>query len=166
MEVDPTCLPVLEFLLARGAAVNTCSYSSAHGTPLHAACFGTSEPVGLRFLLQHGADVHLGDVRGASALHIASQEGWKEAVSLLLESGADVNAQDIERRVPLHYASKFMKKDCLDLLKGYGADKTLRDLRGSLPGDYLAAAEEKKFEAKKARDALVRRRGAFGRGRG
>lgn len=162
VEVGPTCLPVLEFLLVRGAAINTCSDSPYRGTPLHIAC---SEPVCLRFLLQHGADVHLRDVQGASALHIASQEGWKESVSLLLEGGADVNAQDVAGRVPLHYASNFLKKDCLDMLKGYGADETLRDLRGSLPGDYLAV-EEKKFEAKEVQRALTRaRRGGFGRGR-
>ena len=162
VEVDPTCLPVLEFLLVRGAAINTCSDSpTTKGTPLHSAY---SEPVCLRFLLQHGADVHMRDVQGASALHRASQEGWKISVSLLLESGADVNAQDVEGRVPLHYASRHLKKDCLDLLKGYGADETLRDLRGSLPGDYLAV-EEKKFEMKKAQDALGRGRGGFERGR-
>ncbi|KFY11673.1 hypothetical protein V491_07106 [Pseudogymnoascus sp. VKM F-3775] len=162
VEVDPTCLPVLEFLLVRGAAINTCSGCPITGTPLHIA---GSEPVSLRFLLQHGADVHLRDVQGASALHRASQEGWNESVSLLLESGADVNAQDVAGRVPLHYASRFLKKDCLDLLKGYGADETMRDLRGSLPRDYLAV-EEKKFETRKAQDALGRGRGGFGRGRG
>lgn len=161
VEVDPNCLPVLEFLLVRGAAINTCSDSPISGTPLHSAC---SEPVCLRFLLQHGADVHMRDVQGASALHRASQDGWKESVSLLLESGADVNAQDVAGRVPLHYASRFLRKDCLDLLKRYGANETLRDLRGSLPGDYLAV-EEKKFETKKAQDALGRGRGGFGRGR-
>ncbi|KFY48542.1 hypothetical protein V495_01247 [Pseudogymnoascus sp. VKM F-4514 (FW-929)] len=161
VEVDPTCLPVLEFLLVRGAAVNTRSDSLTKGTPLHAAC---SEPVCLHFLLQHGADVHMRDVQGASALHMASQEGWKESVSLLLESGADVDSQDVEGRVPLHYASRHLRKDCLDLLKSYGANETLRDLRGSLPRDYLAV-EEKKFESKKAQDALRRERGGLGRGR-
>ncbi|KFY68180.1 hypothetical protein V496_01247 [Pseudogymnoascus sp. VKM F-4515 (FW-2607)] len=161
VEVDPTCLPVLEFLLVQGAAINTCSDSPTTSTPLHRAC---SEPACLRFLLQHGADVHMRDVRGASALHRASQDGWKESVSLLLESGADMNAQDVAGRVPLHYASRFLRKDCLDLLKRYGANETLRDLRGSLPGDYLAI-EEKKFETKKAQDALRRGRGGFGRGR-
>jgi cytohesin len=103
------------------------------------------------------------DVQGASALHMASQEGWKESISLLLESGADVDSQDIEGRVPLHYASRYLRKDCLDLLKSYGANETLRDLRGSLPRDYLAV-EEKKFESKKAQDALRRGRGGFRRG--
>lgn len=160
VEVDPTCLPVLEFLLVRGAAVNTRSDSPNKGTPLHGAC---SEPECVRLLLQHGADVNMRDAHGASALHRASIDGCKESVSLLLESGADVNAQDVEGRVPLHCASKYLRMDCLDLLKGYGADETLRDLGGGLPGDYLAVAE-KKFETKKAQDALSRGRGGFGRG--
>lgn len=64
-----------------------------------------------------------------------------------------MNAQDVEGRVPLHYASRYLRKNCLHLFKSYGAKETLRGLRGGLPGDYLAV-EEKKYETKKAQNAL------------
>lgn len=65
-----------------------------------------------------------------------------------------MNAQDAERVPPLHYGSRYLRKDILHLFKSYGAKGTLRDLRGGLRGDYLAVEEKKRFETKKAQNAL------------
>ena len=47
-------------------------------------------------LIDKGADVNAKDKKGATALMLASQKGYKEIVQLLITKGADVNAKIIE----------------------------------------------------------------------
>ncbi len=78
---------VVEALIAAGADIN--ARDGAGFTPLHdAALAGNAGAV--RFLLDHGADVNIGDKdTGATALYMAATMGREEVVTLLLEKGAD-----------------------------------------------------------------------------
>ena len=112
-----------QLLLTRGANVNH-RLSKANGTALtqtcRYACYrSASEPVDIaRLLLDHGADIHLADVRGRTPLHYACRAharfaaatvGWKiRIVRLLLERGAasDFYRKDDEGRTPLEMSSE------------------------------------------------------------
>lgn len=77
----------VDLLLAAGADVN--ARDEAGFTPLHdAALAGNAAAV--RMLLDHGADINLGDKEnGATALYMAATMGREEVVTLLLDKGAD-----------------------------------------------------------------------------
>lgn len=49
------------------------------------------DPRYVQCLLESGADAHIGDMRGRSALHIAIMNGFVETVSALISGGSDVN---------------------------------------------------------------------------
>ncbi|GLH10395.1 Ankyrin repeat and KH domain-containing protein mask [Gryllus bimaculatus] len=68
-----------------------------------AAEVGCVAPV--RFLLQHGADVHRGDSQLRTALHYAARGGHLEVMSLLVVNNADVDWQDREGVSPLMLAA-------------------------------------------------------------
>ena len=111
-----------QLLLARGANVNY-RLSQSNGTALTQTCSAmsyrsASEPVDFaRLLLDHGADVHLADVRGRTPLHYACRAparfaaatvGWKiRIVRLLLERGAapDFYRKDNGGKTPLEMFS-------------------------------------------------------------
>jgi hypothetical protein len=84
-------LPLIEALLAAGAAVN---HQAPNGeTPLIGAASLAAEDVGLR-LLDAGARP---DLRGAfqeTALHWAAHLGMPRLVARLIEAGSDVNLED------------------------------------------------------------------------
>ena len=68
-----------------------------------------------------GADVHLRDGAGRTALHYACIDGNARVASILVRHGADPDAEDDQRRSPRQVA--------LDL----GRDNVLRALDGDLP---------------------------------
>jgi ankyrin repeat protein len=79
---------VVEFLLARGAQVNTAATNSMKVTALHAAAAGRHMAI-CAMLLQHGADPNARQHGGFTPLHSAAANGQEELVRLLLERGAD-----------------------------------------------------------------------------
>jgi ankyrin repeat protein len=65
------------------------------------------------YLLSVGADPHLIDNRGKSAMHIAAERGHHEIVYLLLETGANPNSPDNNGDTPLALASTKSVRDVL-----------------------------------------------------
>ncbi len=74
-------LQMIQTLLDAGADVN------AVGVLIRAAYNGYAAVV--RLLLQHGADIHLTDIRGETALDIAKGRGHREVAHLLRQAQAD-----------------------------------------------------------------------------
>jgi len=58
----------------------------------------------VQLLLEFGADVHVADDRGKTALAHASTAGNIQAVDMLLEARADVNVRDVEEQTPYQIA--------------------------------------------------------------
>src|SRR4051794_15637946 len=56
---------------------------------------------GIRYLIEHGAKVNEEDDDGATALHLAVQNGHVEVVKQLLQSNADVNQTRANGGTPL-----------------------------------------------------------------
>lgn len=90
-------------------------------------------------LLDMGADPHLRDPHGMTALHFAAREGDDGVVEMLLGAGAKIDAIDEQNRTPLWYACANNLPDSaiVEILLNAGADSHLRDNAGVSPEDML-----------------------------
>lgn len=92
------------------------------------------------YLLRHGADPHVIDKRGNSALSAASTRS-PELVKLFLEMGLNPNHRttDSFKRTPLHEAlsrNPLFRQNTFEVVKlllAYGADLSLKDCNGDTP---------------------------------
>jgi len=96
---------VAEYLLSRGADVNSISRNSAGYTALTGAvAFGHKDVVS--WLLSHGANVHHRYGPGYTPLHEAASSGRLEIVRMLLDAGADPAARTDDGKTPLSFAEE------------------------------------------------------------
>ncbi|TMW65184.1 hypothetical protein Poli38472_009351 [Pythium oligandrum] len=102
-------------------------------------------PIVVLTLLQNGADVHLRDDDGRTALHRAARSEYEEILSYLLQYGADPNAQDNFGITPLHIVTDMLADEDyfvhLDSLLACGADPFLQDADGDSPFNTLLESE-------------------------
>jgi hypothetical protein len=91
-------------------------------TPLHiAARYGLTDYA--RDLVQHGADVHAGDVGGKTPLWWAAANGHADIIRLLAQAGADPDVDDKVRGLkPLHEAAKENHSEAVRALLELGVD--------------------------------------------
>lgn len=88
----------------------------------------------MKFLLDSGAPVDLGDIVGLTALHHAAQNAAGPTVTLarlLLESGANVNFQNRYGEVPIQSAFQLGDVHMVELLMEFGADLSIGDADGT-----------------------------------
>lgn len=91
-------------LLEQGADINARFIRSKGQTTLMLAAQETSNPEGIRFLLDHGADLDIQAFDGRTALYVAAAAGRTEHVLMLLEAGANVNIRTQEGETALQAA--------------------------------------------------------------
>lgn len=108
-------------------------------TVLHyAAAKGDTDVV--RFLLEHGADIHAQDSDlSRSAIHFAAENGNIECIKLLAERGADLEDRDCYGATALHYAARSDKIDVIKFLVNRKIDYTAKDIRGWSSMHYAAS---------------------------
>lgn len=103
---------IMRLLLDAGADPNAAG-NMRRSTPLHYAADGcVSGPVwdakrqveAIRCLLEHGADLHLPDLNGATPLHRAVRTRCAEAVRCLLKAGANPTTRNKPGSTPFHLA--------------------------------------------------------------
>lgn len=82
---------------------------------IHYASWGGYVQV-MKFLLDHGVDMHSRDQYGQEAIHGASWEGHIPLIKYLRKQGVEVDTKDDAGRNPLHYASESGK---LSVVKYY-----------------------------------------------
>lgn len=78
-----------------------------------------------KLLVQHGADVNLGDAQSNTPLMYAAFSGNEKLVEFLVSSGANVNAANYEGATPLMNAvlvKSFASTDVIKMLIEHGAD--------------------------------------------
>ena len=106
-------VPTMEFLITeRQAHIDMEKQWQAHldnigglyGSPLQAAC-GEGSIAAVRLLLQHNADVNIGNERWCSSLQAAVAGGQSEIVELLLQHGANPSAKGGPLNSPLLQAA-------------------------------------------------------------
>jgi ankyrin repeat protein len=124
-------------LLAEGTDIDS---RNANGwTPLHFTV-ENFVPEAVQFLLENNANPNLGDLFGATPLHLAidteiarfSDEFVRykavaptlDLTALLLKHGADPNIKDNEGETPLDWAMSLRHTPAIDLLKHYGAQSS------------------------------------------
>lgn len=78
---------------------------TAKSTALH-TCALQNTPKCMTFLLNHGMPVDQVDMKGDTALMVATAAGNVECVQLLLRHGADAQMRDFTGRTPLHIAAR------------------------------------------------------------
>lgn len=93
----------------------------------------------------HGADQELAvlintpDIRGITALHISSQNGYMDIVSLLMDciDYSDINSQDHQGRTALHLALYTGHDGIIKKLLSCGANRNLTTLEGLTAEDFF-----------------------------
>jgi hypothetical protein len=88
----------------------------------------------LEKLLDHGANINIGDNLWATPLHVAAAEGQKEAVAYLVKRGATIDMADDTGWQPISAAAQNGHHDTVELLLDLGAraDAASADLRNPL----------------------------------
>eukprot|EP00499_Haloplacidia_sp_CaronLabIsolate_P014330 CAMPEP_0196781068 /NCGR_PEP_ID=MMETSP1104-20130614/9029_1 /TAXON_ID=33652 /ORGANISM="Cafeteria sp., Strain Caron Lab Isolate" /LENGTH=568 /DNA_ID=CAMNT_0042151289 /DNA_START=68 /DNA_END=1771 /DNA_ORIENTATION=+ len=125
--VDHDLVDILKLLLNAGIPVN--SKNEFGQTALHR----TQQLDMFRFLLSHGADPTIPDLRGSTPLHEASIWKFEEGVRLLLELACDPNAADSDGETPLHKAVKGDATTIASMLLRAGGNPLAMDESGVTP---------------------------------
>lgn len=105
-------------------------------TALHtASSMGHTDMVHL--LLNHGANVNLGDCYGCTPLHRACECGHSDIVELLLKAGADPSIREIEdkdtaEQRAMRFSPSPAREEVLRLLKEHS--QSAADTEGPEPG--------------------------------
>ena len=106
-------------LVGAGANVN-CLTKKTLSSPLRAACHGGFLEM-VQLLVEHGADIEIGNFRKYTGLMVACSRGHIEIVQYLLEKKADINAVAVDGHTCLHSAAERGDIEMLKLLLSAGA---------------------------------------------
>jgi ankyrin repeat protein len=105
---------IIKLLHAAGADIN-CKDLEKGLAPLHYTAL-RNKPLCMKTLISLGADLHITEVNGATALHGAAYHGNLDAVKVLMEAGADPNKQDNFGNTPLSLAQRTNNASIIALL--------------------------------------------------
>ena len=120
---------IVKICLEKGARVNC--RDDRNETPLIKAVQGRKSNI-LRLLVDHNADLSMGNDQGSPLLHAAAY-GHISIVNTLLEIGANILDTDSHGRNALHIASSEERGDIVLLLLSSGVSITCQDNRGYTP---------------------------------
>jgi ankyrin repeat protein len=109
-------LPVVEYLLEKGAEVNAASKNDFRVMPLHSAVANRHLAVA-ELLLKNGADVNACQEQGFTPLHEAALQGDEAMIRLLLAHGADPHAQKDDGETPFQTALRKGHAQAAELLR-------------------------------------------------
>jgi ankyrin repeat protein len=116
--------PVVDCLLAAGAAINEISRNPSALRPIHSAVAHRQPEAALavtRALIAAGAEVNVTQEAGWTPLHSASLNGRLPLVRVLLEAGASTEVRAANGQTPLTLAASKNHKDVVALLRQHGA---------------------------------------------
>ncbi len=112
---------IVEFLLGKGAEVNSPSRNAMRVMPLHSAIANRHTEI-VKLLLDHGADVNTTQADDFTPLHEAAQNGLLDVTQWLIARGANVNARlSSNAKTPLALAIERRHEDVAELLSARGA---------------------------------------------
>ena len=128
----------VEFLVERGASLEMTDGEDC--TPfLHAVIGGKTRNM-LR-LIELGADVLKENYERFSAVHLAAENGHKDAISLLLEHGADANKGNFFEATPLMLAAQNGHLEAIQSLLKNEANVNAGDEENRLPLHYACEGD-------------------------
>jgi ankyrin repeat protein len=127
-------LESLELLRSYGASANQ-PWASDGSATLYAIMQWARTPVGVQWLLEHGADADpIFDANGETPLHVAARRWELNVVELLARHGADIRRRRADGRTPFAIAELNGNRAVADWLRAHGAAEELE------PVDRLVAA--------------------------
>ena len=94
---------------------------------------------GLNSLIAEGMDPNVRNDRGQAVLHMAADNGHREAIQVLLAEGANLNVQDGDGWTALHYAADNGHLEAIRVLIAAGAHLNVRNDRSQAPLHRAAA---------------------------
>jgi len=119
-------LEITQTLVEAGSDVN--ATESAGVVPLHLAARNKNGTECVRYLLDHGADVHLKEQNDSwNAAHYAAYAGELESLKVLTDAGVEVGIFDKCGWTPLHRACQSGSLECVLYLLEKGVDLQARD---------------------------------------
>lgn len=136
-------LKTVQRLLSEGVSVN-CRWNVTYGdTPLCMAATEKQNKIAI-FLVEHGADVNLADVRGCTPLSWAAALNNPVLLKVLIKAGADINVQDSDKRsTALILAARHNYKEIMRILLEQPNIVVRRwDAYGNKALDYAERAED------------------------
>jgi hypothetical protein len=116
-----------KILLAMNIDING---GDCYNTPLIAA---SNNPKMIDLLLNKGADVHLSNQWGLTALHKARGRQSVKVASLLIKAGAEINASTRYGKTPIFYAIQKQDQRLVQFFIQQGADLSYQDQQGNTP---------------------------------
>lgn len=127
-------LASLELLRSYGASANQ-PWATDGSSTLYAILQWARTPVGVRWLLEHGAEADaIFAENGEAPLHVAAQRWELEVVELLAQRGADLRRRRADGRTPYALAELNGNHAVAEWLRAHGAAEELE------PVDRLVAA--------------------------
>ena len=112
-------------LIKEGESIN--ARADNNNTPLIAACENRRSII-CKVLIENGAEVHVTNKLGKTALHKAVYNGLLPIVKMLLDKGVDLNIQDdVYGNTPLHKACEYDQYEAARLLISKGCDTNLKN---------------------------------------
>lgn len=91
-------------------------------------------------LLEHGADLHVLDDAGRTALSHAAEHGNPDIVQSLIDAGAEIHAADMEGRTALMFAADLGSAEAIEVLLATGANPHVVDNAGETALDIAKAS--------------------------
>lgn len=112
---------IVEYLLGKGAEVNSPSRNAMRVMPLHSAIANKRTEI-VQLLLDRGADVNATQADDFTPLHEAAQNGMLDVIQWLLERGANINPRlSSSGKTPLALAIEHKQAAVAGLLRQRGA---------------------------------------------
>ena len=146
--LDPHWAPVLSDY---GYTVDINAPDRLGFPPLVEACRGNhnavEDPAAIADLLGRGADVHVRDHKGKTALHRASQANFLQCADVLLAAGASIEATDDRGETPLFDAVRAGRRDMVRHLLEAGADRTHGNRLGQTAALLAGRSQKAQAEA-------------------
>ena len=138
-------LELLKEMLEQDPSIVNYQKNKMRKTPLHHAVTYRKLEV-VTFLIDHGANVNLGDVTGMTPLHIAATLNRVDEAKALVRAGANVEILDKFGDRPLHTAAIHGQIRMIEYLIGEAeARMRVSNSAGLIPHDL--AVRERKYEA-------------------
>ena len=114
--------------------ISVISKDSQGNTPLHWACYNSSEET-INYLLSYMEDINIQNNEGKTPLHIAVFTEKPSLIKKLIKTGADINIKDKEGKTPVDFAIELtgVESRVSSILMAQKKEKSLFEKISNLP---------------------------------